>query len=91
MRIALGAAPCAIRRLVLSEGMIPVLAGLLLGLAASLGVNRILESQLVGVSPYDPLTLSAAPVILTLVALLACILPMRQALRVDPAVVLRHD
>lgn len=91
VRMALGAAPRAIRRLVLSEGMIPVLAGLLLGLAASLGVNRILQSQLVGVSPYDPLTLSAAPAILTLVALLGCILPMRQALRVDPAVVLRHD
>jgi putative ABC transport system permease protein len=91
VRMALGAAPRAIRRLVLFEGMAPVAAGLVIGLAASFGVNRVLQSQLVGVSPYDALTLTVAPLILILVALLGCLLPLREAVRVDPMVALRHD
>ena len=55
--------------------MRPVALGLIVGLAVSLAVNRILQSQLVGVSPYDPVTLAAAPAVLVLVALLACQLP----------------
>jgi putative ABC transport system permease protein len=65
--------------------------GLTAGLTVSLAVNRILQSQLVGVSPYDPVTLATAPVVLILVALLACQIPAQRALRVDPAVALRHD
>jgi ABC-type lipoprotein release transport system permease subunit len=57
----------------------------------SLAVNRILQSQLVGVSPYDPVTLATAPAVLILVALLACQIPSRRAIRVDPAVALRHE
>jgi predicted permease len=91
VRMALGAAPREIQRLVLFDGMAPVALGLVFGLAASLGVNRILQSQLVGISPYDALTLTLAPLILTLVALVGFLLPMRQAVRVDPAVALRHD
>lgn len=91
VRMALGAARPAIRRLVLLEGMAPVALGLVLGLAASLAVNRVFESQLVGVSPYDALTLTLAPLILAVVALLGCLLPLRQAVRVDPAVALRRD
>ncbi len=91
VRMTLGAAPHVIRRLVLLEGMTPVAAGLVLGLAASFAVNRVLQSQLVGVSPYDLLTLTLAPLILTGVALLGCLLPLRQAARVDPVVALRSD
>ena len=91
VRVALGAAPRDVGRLVLREGMAPVALGVLVGLAASLAVNRILQSQLVGISPYDPLTLTVAPLILTLVAVIGCLFPMRQAVRVDPAVALRHD
>jgi putative ABC transport system permease protein len=91
VRMTLGAAPQAIRQLVLFEGMAPVAAGLVLGLAASFAVNRVLQSQLVGVSPHDALTLTVAPLILTLVALLGCLLPLRQAVRVDPMVALRQD
>jgi putative ABC transport system permease protein len=91
VRMALGAVPRAIRRLVLFEGMAPVAAGLIVGLAASFAVNRVLQSQLVGVSPYDPLTLTLAPAVLILVALLACLLPLRRAVRVDPVVALRQD
>ncbi len=91
VRIAVGAAAEDIRRLVFREGMTPVAVGLLLGLAASLGVNRILESQLVGVSPYDPLTMAGALLVLIAVALAGCHLPARRAIRVDPVVALRHD
>jgi putative ABC transport system permease protein len=91
VRIAIGAASRDIRRLIFHEGMRPVALGLIAGLTVSLGVNRILQSQLVGVSPYDPVTLATAPVVLILVALLACELPSQRALRIDPAAALRHD
>jgi putative ABC transport system permease protein len=91
VRMALGAVPGKIRRLVLGEALTPVVAGLAIGLAASLGVNRVLQSQLVGVSPYDAATLSVAPLVLLLVAAFGCLLPVRRAMRVDPAVALRHE
>jgi ABC-type antimicrobial peptide transport system permease subunit len=91
VRMAIGAATSDIRRMILSEGLSPVAIGMILGLAASVGVNRVLQSQLVGVSPYDPGTLLAAPVILIVVALLACEIPARRAVNVDPAVALRND
>ena len=91
VRIAIGAASHDIRRLIFREGMRPVALGLIVGLTVSLAVNRILQSQLVGVSPYDPVTLATAPAVLILVALLACQLPSQRALRIDPAVALRHD
>ena len=91
VRMAIGATLENIRGMIVSEGMLPVAAGTVLGLAASLAVNRVLRSQLVGVSPYDPLTIASAPVILALVAVLACSIPARRAMKVDPAVALRHD
>jgi predicted permease len=91
VRMALGATSREIQSLVLWEAMAPVIAGLVLGLATSLGVNRILQSQLIGVSPYDAPTLVLAPLILTSVALMGAMLPVRQASRVDPAVTLRHE
>ena len=80
-----------IRRMVLRDGMWPGTIGMILGLAGSLAVNRILRSQLVGLSPYDPVTMAGAPVVLILVALLACLIPARRAMRVDPAIALRHE
>ncbi len=77
--------------MVLREGMLPVVIGMLLGLAASLAVNRVLQSQLVAVSPYDPVTMAGAPVVLIVVALLACLIPVRRAMHVDPVVALRHE
>ncbi len=91
VRMAIGAAGEDIRNMVLRDGMLPVAIGIILGLAASLAVNRILQSQLVGVSPYDPVTMTGAPVVLTLVARLACQIPARRAMNVDPAIALRHD
>jgi putative ABC transport system permease protein len=91
VRIAIGATAQNIRRLIFRQGMIPVALGLVLGLTVSLAANRTLQSQLVGVSPYDPVTLETAPAVLILVALLACQIPSHRAIRVDPAVALRHD
>lgn len=91
VRMAIGAVNADIRRMVLRQGLLPVWTGMLIGLAAGVAVNRILQSQLVGVSPYDPLTMVGAPVLLTAVALLACEIPARRALRVEPVVALRHE
>src|SRR5207247_6109856 len=91
IRMAIGAAAQNVRRMVLREGMAPVVMGTILGLAASIAVNRILQTQLVGVSPYDPVTMAGAPVVLIAVALLACDVPARRAMHVDPVVALRHE
>jgi putative ABC transport system permease protein len=91
IRMAIGASRRSVWRLVLREEMVSVALGFTAGLLASLAVNRVLQSQLVGVSPYDPLTLIATPILLALVAMLACQLPARHAMRVDPAVALRDD
>lgn len=91
VRLAIGAAARDIRRLVRREGMRPVFLGLTAGLTMALGVNRLLRSQLVGVSPYDPLTMAGGVILLVVVGLLACQLPVRKAARTDPAVALRCD
>jgi putative ABC transport system permease protein len=91
IRMAIGAVAGDVRRMILREGMTPVAVGLFAGVAASLGVNRVLRSQLVGVSPYDPVTMVGAPLVLMVVALVACYLPARRAVKVDPVVALRHD
>jgi len=91
VRMAIGAVANDIRRMILREGMLPVAIGTILGLTFSLAVNRILQSQLVGVAPNDPVTMTGATVVLIVVALLACQIPARRAMNVDPAVALRHD
>jgi putative ABC transport system permease protein len=91
IRMALGAAGADVRRMVLREAMMPVLIGLCAGLAASLAVNRVLQSQLVGVSPYDPVTMVGAPLVLIVVACVACQIPVRRAMNVNPGIALRHD
>ncbi len=91
VRMAIGAARHEIAQMILLEGMRPVVVGLLVGLVASLGANRLLQSQLVGVSPYDPLTMAAGPLVLVAVAVVGCHIPARRAMRVDPVVALRHE
>lgn len=91
VRMAVGAGARDIRRLVLGEGLRPVAVGLVTGLIAALAVNRLLRSQLVGVSPFDPAVLLTTALLLLVVALAACRIPVRRALRVDPAVTLRHE
>jgi putative ABC transport system permease protein len=91
VRIAIGAAAGDVQKMVLREGMLPVAIGLVVGLASSFAVNRILQSQLVGVSPYDIATITGAPVILLVVAFLACWIPARRPMKTDPAIALRYE
>jgi putative ABC transport system permease protein len=91
VRMAIGAGATDVRRMVVREGMTPVVIGTIAGLAGSAAVNGILRSQLVGVSPYDPATMTAAPLILIAVALTACHIPARRAMRVDPVAALRLE
>lgn len=91
VRMAIGAATQDIARMIVREGMRPVVIGLFAGLVASAGANRLLQSQLVGVSPYDPVTMVAGPLVLIGVAVIGCRIPARRAMRVDPVVALRHE
>ena len=91
LRIAIGAAARDIRALVFRDGMTPVALGIVVGLGASLASNRLLQSQLVGVSPFDPASIVSALLVLMVVALLACGVPARRAIRVNPVVALRHE
>jgi len=91
VRIALGATRAHVLRLVLGDGALPVVVGTTLGVAGALALGRVLESQLFGVTPVDPVTYLAAPLVLAAVALLAGWLPARRALRTDPVRALRVE
>jgi predicted permease len=91
VRIALGAQRGDVLRLVLSGGLLLVGVGVALGLAAAFMTTRFLGALVFGVSPVDPLTFAAAATVLTLVALLAHWVPVRRALRIDPASALRAE
>ena len=90
IRMALGANWRDVVGLVLREGASMALGGVIAGLAGAWGLTRFLASLLYGVHPTDPLTFLAVPVLLILVALLACYIPARRAARVDPMKALRH-
>jgi putative ABC transport system permease protein len=91
VRIALGARPLHIVQLVLGEGVGMTAAGLVVGLAAAAAAARGLTALLYGVSASDPLTYVTIPLVLTLVALLAALVPARRALQLEPHVVMRQE
>lgn len=91
IRMALGARPGDLLRLVLREGMAPVVLGGVAGMVAALAATQAIRTMLFGVTPLDAVSFAAAPAILAAVALLACYLPARRATRVDPLVALRDE
>ena len=91
IRLALGADRRSVLRLVLAGGLRIALAGLALGLAGALALTRVLSSLLYGVGARDPLTFVVVPAVLLLVALAACWMPARRAMRVDPLTALRAE
>ena len=89
LRMALGAEPGEVMRLVLRQGMLPVAVGIAAGLGGAVLLARVMKSLLFGVEPGDPATFGGVAIILTVVALAACYLPARRATAVDPATTLR--
>jgi putative ABC transport system permease protein len=91
IRIALGASPSNVLRLILGESSRIILAGLAVGVPVALGVTHFLSSLLFGVRPVDPVTFLTVPIVLAIVALAASYIPTRRAMRVDPLVALRYE
>jgi putative ABC transport system permease protein len=91
VRMALGASGRGVMRLVLREGMALAALGTAAGMAAALPLMRFLANLLYGVGPGDPVNLGAVSLLLTGVALLACYVPARRAVKVDPIVALRYE
>jgi predicted permease len=91
VRMALGALPLDVLRLILRDSAVLVASGVVLGLAAAYGASRLVESMLFGLSPGDPLTYLSVTVLLVAVALLASLLPARRAILLDPLMALRTE
>jgi putative ABC transport system permease protein len=91
VRMALGARPQSVQRLIVRQGLILVAAGIGLGALGALAANRLLIALLVGVSSNDPLTFASVGALMIAVALLACYFPARRATRIDPMEALRYE
>jgi macrolide transport system ATP-binding/permease protein len=91
VRVALGAQASDVLRLVIGQGMVPPLIGVVIGVSVALALTRLAKSLLFGVSASDPLTYIGVAALLSAVALLACFIPARRATKIDPMVALRDE
>jgi predicted permease len=91
VRMALGAQRNDVLQMVIGHGAKMALIGVAIGIGAALGLTRLMANQLFGVSAHDPLTFAGVAMLLILVAVAACYIPARRAMRVDPVVALRHE
>jgi putative ABC transport system permease protein len=91
IRVALGATPADVRGLVIRQGSALVIAGIVCGLAVAAAVTRTLSTFFVLVGSLDVLTFVIVTLLLSAIALVACYLPARRAMRVDPMIALRHE
>jgi ABC-type antimicrobial peptide transport system permease subunit len=91
IRMALGARPVEIMGMILQQVFWVVGAGIVVGMVIAAAGARVLKGLLVGVAPFDPVTYFGVAVLLALVALIACYVPVRRAMRVDPVLALRYE
>jgi len=91
IRMALGAQAASVLRMVVSQGLRPVLAGIAVGVGATYWLSRVMASQIYRIQATDPWTIAVAVLVLVTVGLVACLLPARRATRVDPLNALRCD
>jgi putative ABC transport system permease protein len=91
IRMALGASAGNVLRLIVGHGMLLAFIGIAIGLAGAFAVTRLMETLLFSISTTDPLTFAGISVLLTGVALVACLAPARRAIKVDPMLALRHE
>jgi putative ABC transport system permease protein len=91
IRMSIGAQRSDVLRLILGEGARMAALGVVIGIAASMAITRLMSSLLFGISATDPVTFVCVAVLLSLVALLASYIPARRAMRVDPIVALRYE
>jgi len=91
IRMALGAGGWQVLRLIIRQAIWMIIGGLALGIAGAMALTRFVSSELWEVQATDPATFTAVPVLLAVVALLACLVPTRRAVRVDPTIALRYE
>lgn len=91
VRVALGANPAGVSRMVAGQGLVLTSIGLAIGIAAALAATRAISTQLYGIAATDPGTYAGVAALLTLVGILACYVPARRAARIDPVIALRDE
>jgi putative ABC transport system permease protein len=91
VRVALGATPGDVLRMIIGQGLRTIFAGVAIGVTGSLALTRTVESLLFGVTATDPLTFGSVTLLLVGAGLLACYIPARRATRVDPMIALRYE
>jgi len=91
LRLAVGAQPRQVLMLILKQGLLLTIAGVVLGLAAAFALTRLMSGLLFGVTAFDPATFATISLLLVVVSLVACYLPARRAMRIDPLQALRYE